>query len=368
MGALLARHRQRARARPAHAAPRAAAKRSRMSSRWRWKSVPKCATPTARSSPATSTPWPRALDQDAAPDVTSRRRVAGRRRTEIEGTIAPVDDTCTAAASAAAMTLEFHCATDTGRARSNNEDSVAIDETFVAGRAGRRHGRLQRRRSGQRHGHLVHQVRARPLAAARPPAIATDTDVRRAMDICVDNANRAIFNAANSNPQYAGMGTTLVVAVFRDDAAAARPRRRLARLPAARRAPAADHARPLAAAGADRRRPDHRRAGGVLGEQEPGDARGRRRGHGAARDAPARGACRATSTCCAPTACPTCSTTRRIAQLLQGYDSLDGCGAALIDAANDAGGKDNIAVDSGARAGGPARSTAWPSRWWPFRR
>ena len=36
------------------------------------------------------------------------------------------------------------------------------------------------------------------------------------MDICVDNANRAIFNAANSNPQYAGMGTTLVVAVFRE--------------------------------------------------------------------------------------------------------------------------------------------------------
>ena len=37
------------------------------------------------------------------------------------------------------------------------------------------------------------------------------------MDICVDNANRAIFNAANANPQYAGMGTTLVVAVFRDN-------------------------------------------------------------------------------------------------------------------------------------------------------
>src|SRR4030095_4373427 len=46
---------------------------------------------------------------------------------------------------------------------------------------------------------------------------ATDTEVRRAMDICVDNANRAIFNAANSNPQYAGMGTPLVVAVFRGD-------------------------------------------------------------------------------------------------------------------------------------------------------
>jgi protein phosphatase len=35
------------------------------------------------------------------------------------------------------------------------------------------------------------------------------------MDICVDNANRAIFNAANSNPTFSGMGTTLVVAVMR---------------------------------------------------------------------------------------------------------------------------------------------------------
>ena len=46
-------------------------------------------------------------------------------------------------------------------------------------------------------------------------APATPT-VRQKMDICGDNANRAIFNAANSNPQYAGMGTTLVVGVFRD--------------------------------------------------------------------------------------------------------------------------------------------------------
>ena len=44
---------------------------------------------------------------------------------------------------------------------------------------------------------------------------ATDGDVRRAMDICVDNANRAIFGAASSNPTYAGMGTTLVLGVFR---------------------------------------------------------------------------------------------------------------------------------------------------------
>ena len=42
-------------------------------------------------------------------------------------------------------------------------------------------------------------------------------EVRRAMEICVDNANRSIFNSANSNSNYAGMGTTLVVGVFRDD-------------------------------------------------------------------------------------------------------------------------------------------------------
>ena len=55
-----------------------------------------------------------------------------------------------------------------------------------------------------------------PLVLAEAAVSASDSDVRRAMDICVENANRAIFNAANSNPQYAGMGTTLVVGVFRE--------------------------------------------------------------------------------------------------------------------------------------------------------
>jgi protein phosphatase len=32
-------------------------------------------------------------------------------------------------------------------------------------------------------------------------------ELRRAMEICVDNANRSIFNAANSNPQYSGRHT-----------------------------------------------------------------------------------------------------------------------------------------------------------------
>jgi protein phosphatase len=53
-----------------------------------------------------------------------------------------------------------------------------------------------------------------------------------------------------------------------------------------------------------------------------------------------------------------------IAQLLQGYDSLEEAASALVDAANDAGGKDNISVIL-ARV----RATNGPTRsWWPFRR
>ena len=113
------------------------------------------------------------------------------------------------------MTIEFHCVTDTGRARNNNEDSVAVDEptslaVLADGMGGYNAGEVA---SGMATSFIKAEL-GRWLAEAS--ANASDADVRRAMDICVDNANRAIFNAANSNPQYAGMGTTLVLAVFRD--------------------------------------------------------------------------------------------------------------------------------------------------------
>ncbi|MEO8808266.1 MAG: protein phosphatase 2C domain-containing protein, partial [Burkholderiaceae bacterium] len=113
------------------------------------------------------------------------------------------------------MTFEFFSATDTGRARNNNEDSVAVDEPtalviLADGMGGYNAGEVA---SGMVTAFIKTEL-GRWLNEASENA--TDTDVRRAMDICVDNANRAIFNAANSNPQYAGMGTTLVVGVFRD--------------------------------------------------------------------------------------------------------------------------------------------------------
>jgi PPM family protein phosphatase len=119
-----------------------------------------------------------------------------------------------AEASTAPMQFEFYALTDTGRARSNNEDSVAIDEpaalaVLADGMGGYNAGEVA---SGMATAFIRSEL-GRWLVEAADGA--SDSDVRRAMDICVDNANRAIFNAANSNPQYAGMGTTLVVAVLR---------------------------------------------------------------------------------------------------------------------------------------------------------
>ena len=112
------------------------------------------------------------------------------------------------------LTIELRAAVDPGRARSNNEDSVAIDAgvalaVLADGMGGYNAGEVASNMATT----FIRAELGRWLREASSQA--SDSEVRRAMDICVDNANRAIFNAANANPQYAGMGTTLVVAVFR---------------------------------------------------------------------------------------------------------------------------------------------------------
>ncbi len=114
------------------------------------------------------------------------------------------------------MNYLFCAKTDPGRARDNNEDSVVYDEpTLTAvladGMGGYNAGEIA---SGMATAFIKSEL-SRWLTEAGDGAKARE--VRRAMEICVDNANRSIFNSANSNAQYAGMGTTLVVGVFRDD-------------------------------------------------------------------------------------------------------------------------------------------------------
>lgn len=112
------------------------------------------------------------------------------------------------------MDFEFFSQTDTGRVRTNNEDSIALDEScgvavLADGMGGYAAGEVA---SGMACDFIKAEL-GRWLHEASSNA--SDGDVKRAMDICVDNANRAIFGAANSNPTYAGMGTTLVLGVFR---------------------------------------------------------------------------------------------------------------------------------------------------------
>ena len=261
------------------------------------------------------------------------------------------------------MTFEFFEALDTGRARTNNEDSVSIDEgaalaVLADGMGGYNAGEVASSMATS----FIRTELGRWLREAH--ANATDTEVRRAMDICVDNANRAIFNAANANPQYAGMGTTLVVAVFRElrllvghvgDSRAYRLRG--GRLQQITR----DHSLLQEQIDAGLITPEQAafsanknlvtRAVGVedtvllethLHELQPGDL----------------------ILLCSDGLSDMLDDAS-IGQVLQMHESLAAAGTALIEAANDAGGKDNISLIL-VRASGGAPSAM--RSWWPFRR
>ncbi|MEO5671489.1 MAG: Stp1/IreP family PP2C-type Ser/Thr phosphatase [Ramlibacter sp.] len=113
------------------------------------------------------------------------------------------------------MNYEFCIRTDPGLARENNEDSVTFEEQtrlgiLADGMGGYNAGEIA---SGMATTFIKSELGRWLSQAGRH---ANPREVRRAMEICVDNANRSIFNAANSNPQYSGMGTTLVLGVFQE--------------------------------------------------------------------------------------------------------------------------------------------------------
>ena len=114
------------------------------------------------------------------------------------------------------MILEFFSVTDTGRARRNNEDAVALDEAgriavLADGMGGYNAGEVASQMASER-------VRAELVERLRPlGATPTETELKSALLDAVEHANRAVYDAAMSTAEYAGMGTTLVVAVFRGD-------------------------------------------------------------------------------------------------------------------------------------------------------
>jgi len=111
------------------------------------------------------------------------------------------------------MNYDYAALSDTGRLRENNEDSVSIDPAnglavLADGMGGYNAGEVA---SGMATAFITTEL-GRWLAQAGEQA--TSREVKRAMEICVENANTAIFTSAEGNPKYAGMGTTLVVGAF----------------------------------------------------------------------------------------------------------------------------------------------------------
>ena len=261
------------------------------------------------------------------------------------------------------MTYELHAAVDPGRARSNNEDSVALDESvglavLADGMGGYNAGEVASNMATS----FVSTELGRWLREASVQA--SDAEVKRAMDICVDNANRAIFNAANVNAQYAGMGTTLVLAVFREDRVILGHvgdsrcyRLRGGRLQQITR----DHSllqeqidagliTPEQAAFSANKNLVTRAVGvedTVLLETHSHDAQG------------------GDLYLMCSDGLSDMLDDAAIAAVMTSHESLQSGCTALVAAANDAGGKDNISVVL-VRAGGSAAVSSRP--WWPFRR
>jgi PPM family protein phosphatase len=117
--------------------------------------------------------------------------------------------------------LEIATCTDPGMVRSHNEDSIAADAAnglavLADGMGGYNAGEVA---SGMATTVIISEMR-QILASAKP----YDVDSRTSEEIAarlvreqVLKANSSIYQAAQSQPQYAGMGTTLIVCLFYDN-------------------------------------------------------------------------------------------------------------------------------------------------------
>ena len=112
------------------------------------------------------------------------------------------------------MIYKFCAQTDPGLTRDNNEDAFSFDEglgvaVLADGMGGYNAGEVASSMATS----IINSEMSRWLSEAG--ASASVQDIRRALEICVGNANSAVFRAAGANAHYAGMGTTLVAGVFR---------------------------------------------------------------------------------------------------------------------------------------------------------
>jgi protein phosphatase len=117
--------------------------------------------------------------------------------------------------------LEIVSQTHPGMIRSHNEDSVAYDApsglvVLADGMGGYNAGEVA---SGIAVSVVLSEIRDR-LLNVKPEHKDRQSDEETGVILLRENvkkANSSIFNAANSQPQYSGMGTTIVTGLFFDD-------------------------------------------------------------------------------------------------------------------------------------------------------
>ncbi len=111
------------------------------------------------------------------------------------------------------MHCQFFSLTDTGRVRTNNEDSVLASTDLGL-------AILADGMGGYNAGEVASTMATQGIFDSLAPALdhanpIPGRDLIRMMQMAVDRANLAIYEAALLHPEYKGMGTTLVVALLR---------------------------------------------------------------------------------------------------------------------------------------------------------
>lgn len=107
------------------------------------------------------------------------------------------------------MDFRYAALTDVGRIRIGNEDAIRVEPAhgvaiLADGMGGYAGGEVASAMA-------IQQVGDGLTAWLARVGQASVQDARNIMEACVAHANRAIFDAAHSRPEHAGMGTTLVV-------------------------------------------------------------------------------------------------------------------------------------------------------------
>lgn len=115
--------------------------------------------------------------------------------------------------------IEFCGQSDTGKVRSHNEDSIEIDPAsglavLADGMGGYNAGEVASKLAVRSVGFLVRQRLARLVEPAPEPDATTPAPAGVLLKESVQLANQRILKTASTRPEYRGMGTTVVAALF----------------------------------------------------------------------------------------------------------------------------------------------------------